>query len=237
MAQQAVEHAGQTTEDARPAEQILREIGDQPEQQRQRQQHWRTLTSLDAPAQLPVPHAVHGQVKDAEVHEDRRDQPPPLAGREALLQRGEVGVLAVDAKVDEVQPADRGKVLAEQGDPRHRQGDQQHRRGKRAGTQGSDEAAAPPGLFDHHAVVALGVARIQVAHLLDHLARHPQHLLVALLRDPARHPQATQQGDEAAEVFRQRQAQGLAHRTHRNTACTSTQANLVGSRRVSWSSR
>ncbi len=91
------------------------------------------------------------------MHEDRRDQPPPLSGSECLLQRGEVGVFTIDTEVDEVQPADRREVLTEHGDSRDNQGDDQYRRGQRAGAQGGDETAAATRLFDDDAVIAMGM--------------------------------------------------------------------------------
>ncbi|CAM5271884.1 hypothetical protein SSTU70S_01906 [Stutzerimonas stutzeri] len=234
MAEQPVEHTGQTAKDARPVEQVLREIRHQAEQHGQGQQHPGALTGFDPPPQLPEPHAVHRQMEDAEMHEHRREQPPPLPRCQRLLQRGEIDVLAIDAKIDEIQPADGREVIAELGNQRGQQRDNQHRRRERAGTQGCDETTAPPRRLRHRHNTAVGIARIEFAHLLDRCVRHPQHLLVALHRNPARHPQMAQQPDESAQILRQRQAQRLDHDTHvRNTAQTSTQANFAGSRRVS----
>ncbi|MNY37922.1 hypothetical protein D3C86_1725130 [compost metagenome] len=113
VAEQTVEHTGQAAEDRRPAEHELRQVGHKAEQQGQRQQHQTALTPFDAPAQLPEPQAVHRQVQHAEVHQHRAERPPPLAGGQAVGQRQEVGVVALDAEIGEGQPADQLQVVAE----------------------------------------------------------------------------------------------------------------------------
>ncbi|MCY1442648.1 hypothetical protein D9M71_590250 [compost metagenome] len=116
MPEQAVQHAGQAAEQARPAGVVLGQVGHQAEQQGQAQQQPRALAQFDAFAQFPVPQAVHGQVQHAEVQQHGRYQAPPLAFVQALRQRAEVQVVALDAEVEEGEPADGGEVVAQAGE-------------------------------------------------------------------------------------------------------------------------
>ncbi|MNE24535.1 hypothetical protein D3C80_1178280 [compost metagenome] len=239
VAEQTVEHTGQAAEDRRPAEHELRQVGHQAEQQGQRQQHQTALTPFDAPAQLPEPQAVHRQVQHAEVHQHRAERPPPLAGGQAVGQRQEVGVVALDAEIGEGQPADQLQVVAEPAGQRHGEGRQQHQRGDRQAKQSGQQRVSGRARGSCRQPLAAGdagrVLGIQLAHALGELlVRYPEHLLAGLLADPVRHTEAQQQRDEGSEIDVQRQAQGR-HRTHESASwrLTSTQKNLSGSIRVS----
>ena len=240
MSEQAVEHPGQAAKNAHPAKQVLRQVGDQGEQQGEAQQPQPALARLDPPAQLPVPEAVHGQVQPAEVHQHRGEQPPPLTAVEGMFDRREIQVFLGDAVVGEAEPADGLQVLAAPGDGEHHQGHQQHQRGQRRLAQAAE--AAPwrrnDVALDGRIGVALRIPRVQLAHLRGQCFRHPEHLLTAFLADPARHAHPFQQRQEAAEIGLQRQAQHH-HGAHRGASerSTSTHTNLSACRRCSPSKR
>gem|GEM_PF-3084282 len=101
------------------------------------------------------------------MHQHGRQQAPPLTGVDHLRQGGEVDVVAVDSEVDEVQPADDGKVLAELGQRRGHQRQHQHCSGQRAGSQCPEKAALGSLLRLGRGFVALGIALVKIAHLLD----------------------------------------------------------------------
>ncbi|MNQ81108.1 hypothetical protein D3C85_961140 [compost metagenome] len=244
MAEQTVQHTGQTTEQARPAEQVLAGVGYQADQQGQAEQRPTALAQLDAAAQFPVPHGIHGQVQDAEMHQHRRQQAPPLAGGQAFGQRGEIDIVALHAKIEKGQPMQCLEVFPKPGKPGDQQAQQQHASGDRTAAQLGDQARATGLLALRQALQlgvgsALGKAFVELANIFGQLfVGHPQDLDATLLADPVRHLQAPQQGDKATEVNIQRQAQ-YRYRAHRGTSgrSTSTHTNLRGSSCVSSSSR
>ncbi|MNZ93684.1 hypothetical protein D3C78_1127630 [compost metagenome] len=241
MPEQAIEHAGQAAEQARPAHGELHHVRHQAEAQGQHQQHQAALAVFDAPAQFPVPHAVHRQVQPAEVDQHRREQAPPLPRRQAFHQRREDGVVALDLEFLEGQPVQGRQVVAEQRDCRNDQRHQQHRGGHPAGTKLADESRGAPYRLGRQCEIriAFGKALVKRTHFLGQLrAGHPEHLLAGLLADAERHIQAAQQADEPTQVDRQRQSHHF-YSTHSSAPgrFTSTHTNLPRSRRRSPSSR
>ncbi|MNK71366.1 hypothetical protein D3C87_908150 [compost metagenome] len=177
MPKQAVKHAGQTAEQRRAAPDKLRVVGNQAEQQRQADQVDTALARLDTPPQLPVPHAVHRQVQDAEVDQHRRDQAPPLPRRQAVGQWREVDVLADHAEFEEGQPAHRFKVVTQQGDRADDHAQQQYQRGGPGVFQLLDEPRTVDGLRQRNVQLLIGIARrktfVQCTHVFTDVLWHP----------------------------------------------------------------
>ena len=69
------------------------------------------------------------------MQQHRREQAPPLPRRQAVGQRGELDVLADDAKWQERQPAHGLQVIAKHGHRADDQAEQQNRCGQRAMAQ------------------------------------------------------------------------------------------------------
>ena len=124
MTQQAVQHPGQPAKQARATKQVLGEVGDQAEQQAQADQVDAALAHFNPAPQLPVPHAVHGNVQETEVDQHRREQSPPLPRCQAIRQRCELDVLPVNAEIDKSQRTQGRQVVAQLRDGGHDQAQQ-----------------------------------------------------------------------------------------------------------------
>jgi len=238
MPEQAIQHARQPAEQTGATVSVLSVVGDQAEQHGQTEQVDTALACFDTPSQFPVPHAVHGQVQDAEVDQHRRNQPPPLPRCQTVGQRRELDVLAQDAERQKRQPGDGLQVVPQQGQCADDNARQQHRRRNRAVTHllGKTRTRHRRLFRDIQLLVGVpgGKPLVQHAHVVADGLGHPQHLLARLFADAMGHLHALQQFDEAAQIDTQGQAQ-YSHGTHVMTSgrSTSTHTNLRGSRRVS----